>query len=207
MSLLAKESEGTFTPVSAGTKAARCFGVIDLGTQASNNPKYRPSRKVLLQWEIPEETYEFENKQIPMTIMKEYSLTLGKANKESKLRTDLNSWRGRPFTEQEASGFDLKNLLNVPCYLSINHYKKNNGDPGAKVGAIMGVPKGVVVPELSRAVVFYEIAMKKGKEFEALPEWIRKKINTCLEWSPTDEHVPVSTVQEEEQPSDDEVPF
>lgn len=207
MPIIAKESGTDFKPVSPGTKGARCFGVVDLGTQLPNIATYRPQRKVLLFWEIAEECYEVEGKQIPMTIMREYSLTLGKANKESNLRKDLNSWRGRPFTEDEAKGFDIKALIGVPCMLSIAHYKKQDGNTGAKVAAVTGVPKGLIVPELIHDKLYYEIDMGKGKEFEALPEWIRGKVSKCLEWCPTDTHVPTSVAQDEEPADDSDVPF
>lgn len=210
MPIIAKESETTFKPVSPGTKGARCFGVIDLGTQLPNNPTFKPMRKVLIQWEIPEETYEFDGKVMPVTIMKEYSLTLGKKKKASNLRKDLDSWRGTPFTEAEAQGFDIRNLIGVPCMLSIAHYEKQDGETGAKVAAVSGLPRGMTVPPLVHPKVYYEIDLGKGKEFEALPEWIRKKLCTCLEWCPADTQSvaqPSGAGTEEEQLPPEDVPF
>lgn len=210
MPIIAKESGTDFKPVSEGVKGARCFGVVDLGTQVPNNTTYRPSRRVLLFWEIPEEVYELDGKEFPMTIIKEYSLTLGKKNKQSNLRKDLNSWRGRAFTEEEAQGFDLKNIIGVPCMLSIEHYEKQGGSgKGAKVTAVTGLPKGFSVPELVHEKVYYELDMGKGQDFEALPEWVRTKINKCLEWNPSAAQAvapPTGTEPEVEEPVDD-VPF
>ena len=43
-------------PVPAGVHHAVCYAVIDLGTQDPGNPTFRPSRKVMILWELPYET-------------------------------------------------------------------------------------------------------------------------------------------------------
>lgn len=205
---LAKESGTDFKPVSEGTKMARCYGVIGLGTQPSDNPKYKPSYRVLILWEIPEEVYEFEGKEIPMTIMKEYSASLGKKTKPSNLRKDLDSWRGRPFTEEEAAGFPIEKIINAPCMLSIVHYQKRDMAIGAKIIAITGVHKSMQVPELTRETLHYEIDFGKGDQFKALPEWIQSKISRCIEWCPSSQAVPEAAAEVEPEPvEDDGVPF
>ena len=53
MALIAKEGEGTFTPVPPGMHLARCYRVVDLGTQKSEylgTIKHLP--KVMLQFEV-----------------------------------------------------------------------------------------------------------------------------------------------------------
>lgn len=208
MPLIAKESGKDFPPIQGGTKGARCFGVVGLGTQVSDNPKYRPSERVLLMFEVPEETYEFEGKEVPMTILREYPQSLGRKTKPTNLRKDLDSWRGKPFTEQEAAGFDLKNLLGVPCILSILNYTKQNGSPGAKITGISALPKNYEVPALAREPVYYDVSLGKGKEYQALPEWMQKKVASCLEFNPEAVvQAPEQIGATAEDTVDDDVPF
>jgi len=201
---IATESRSDYKPVSAGTQFGRCFGVVSLGTQPSDNPKFKPAKKVLILFELPNETYELDGKQVPSTMVKEYTLSI---NKKANLRKDLDSWRGKPFTEQEAAGFPVENVINAPCMLSIAHYKKRDDSTGAKIVAIAGVPKGMTVPELSRKPVHYEIEMGENEVFKSLPEWLQEKIGKCLEWSPQSATATEPDEHHEEEPGDDSVPF
>lgn len=200
---IAKESGSDYKPVSAGTHFARCFGVIALGTQTSNNSKFKPANKVLVLWELPNETYEVEGKSVPMTISREYTLSI---NKKANLRKDLDSWRGRPFTEEEAAGFPVEKVIDAPCTLSISHVQKTDGGVYAKVVGVSGVPKGMSVAVLTHKPVHYEIAMEENAVFEALPEWVQDKIRNCLEWNQDAAEV-AQTEAEPEQEETDDVPF
>jgi hypothetical protein len=69
------------------------------------------------------------------------TLSLGE---KAKLRWLLESWRGKPFTEDELVGFDVEKLIGVPAYVQIIHRpKKTTGEPKAEVKAIMQLPKGM----------------------------------------------------------------
>jgi len=121
MGIVATASEGntSFPQIPVGMHNARCVRVIDLGTQKqefSGEVSYK--RQVLVIWEVPEQVHNDE----PMTISKFYTLSL---HEKSNLGADLSSWRGRAFTEQEKKGFDLINVLGVPCTLNV--IEGNNG--------------------------------------------------------------------------------
>jgi len=104
MAFVVSESTGgegiSLEPIAAGMYQAVCYGVVGLGTQTPLNPaQENDSGEVFTR-----------------TTSKKYTLSL---HEKSKLRPDLVSWRGRDFTDAELRGFDLENLLGVPCTLQI----------------------------------------------------------------------------------------
>ncbi len=58
------------------------------------------------------------------------------------MRKDLESWRGRKFTQQELQGFDVETIIGVPCLLNIIQEDKG-GETYANVASIMRLPKGL----------------------------------------------------------------
>jgi hypothetical protein len=112
MPIIASDKGGSdFEPIPAGSHQAVCYGVVDLGTQMSNNPQFADARKVCILWELPQERGKFKDKEDqskmvdrPRAISAVYTLSLGtKAN----LRKVLESWRAKQFTEDELKGFDI----------------------------------------------------------------------------------------------------
>ena len=83
MSLIVSEnSESTFEPISEGLHLAICTGVIDLGQQYSEMyDKFQP--KVMVMWEVCDETFEQDGQQIPRSISKEFTSSF---NEKSTLR-------------------------------------------------------------------------------------------------------------------------
>jgi hypothetical protein len=61
------------------------------------------------------------------------------------MRKDLESWRGRPFTQAELEQFDLEVLLSVGAMVNVIHNVKD-GSTYANVAAVMKMPKGMSAP-------------------------------------------------------------
>ena len=184
MSLNASAKSGTVsTPAPAGAHIARCVRVVDLGTQISDGQygvKVQP--KLMLTWELPNELHVFkeENGPEPFVVSQEYTLSLGE---KAKLRAHLQAWRGKPFTNEELEGFDVSKLAGVPCTLNIIHaVSEKNGNVYANIASIAPMMKGLTCPPAILPVIVYDIAEKRSKKFEALPEWVRNKIANCNEW-------------------------
>lgn len=182
-----------------GTFVARCYSVIDLGTQPS---QFGDRRKVRINWELPEEKVVFkeENGEQPFVISKEYTLSLfEKAN----LRHDLESWRGKEFTEEEKRGFDIFTLLGVPCLLTIVH--KTVGDKTyANVQGVGKLAKGMSCPSQINPSVQFEIDEGRSQAFNALPDWLKKKIESAEEWN--NEQHPAEEEQNDDN-TESETPF
>lgn len=175
---VAKETGKDFLPVPAGTHIARNIGVISLGTQPDD--RYPVSFKVMLMFEIPGETIKIEDKDAPMVISRQYTLSL---SEKANLRHDLESWRGRQFTADELKGFEVSNVLGAPCMLSVIHKANAQGKVFANVSGISGVPKGVTCPPAFHKLLKYEVEQGMDETFKALPEWIQTRIKACEEWT------------------------
>jgi hypothetical protein len=184
MGLIAKNSGGDIEPLRADTHHGICYSVIDIGTQPSNNPKFRAKRKVVITWEIPHERIDLERdgqiKNLPRAISRTLTLSL---SPKSNMRPMLEAWRGRAFTETELDGFELKNLLGANALLGVIHERKAdktyaNIASVAKLMASMQKMKG----ELPQ--VYYALDDQKGK-FSIppnIPDWIKAMIMQSQEW-------------------------
>lgn len=192
MSLVAKNDGGERIIIPAGTHVARCYGMIDLGTQYSE--KFGNwSHKVLVQWELPNELMDDGR---PLAISKKYTISL---NEKSNLRKDLESWLGRSITEkEEREGFSLGSMLGAPCLLSIIH-TENGNKVYANVAGVMSVPKGTTVPDLVNPLVSYDVENGADGVFAKLPEWIRAMIAESREFKGDEPEL--------EESSDTDVPF
>lgn len=164
----------------AGTYQAVCVGVIDLGEQYSAAFD-STSRKVLIQFEIPAENYT-DNEGVAHARIQSatYTASLGaKAN----LRKVLEAWRGKPFTEEELKGFDLKHILGVGCMINIIHKQSKEGKEFASISSVMKLPKGTPSPEtLTKPVLFAIDEDTKEEEINIFPEWIANRIKESETW-------------------------
>ncbi len=155
MSLIAKDSgDASFTPVPTGMHLARCYRIIDLGTQKTEfQGTIKYAQKVLIQFEVFGEDENGQplvtSKGEPMTIGKRLTLSLAE---KATLRKDLSTWRGRDFSPEELRGFELKNLLGVYAMITVTRTMGNNGKEYTNIATInpvlpaikkQGLPPGV----------------------------------------------------------------
>jgi hypothetical protein len=68
-------------------------------------------------------------------------------HEKASLRRDLESWRGRAFTDKELEGFDLENLLLKGCLINVIH-EQRGGATFANVAGVMRLPKEMTAPRL-----------------------------------------------------------
>lgn len=160
-------SSVSFAPIPEGTYPAVCNMLIDLGMQYNETYK-NASRKVLIGWQIPDETIEIDGKEEPRAISKRYTLSLSDS---SNLRADLAAWRGRDFTPQELQAFDLRNIVGVGCLIGIIH-KESNGKKYANISSIMALPKGMTKPQMSGNPTVFDLDTDPLDLMDELPKWI-----------------------------------
>lgn len=168
----------TFTPAPPGTHIARCFRIVDLGTQHSEY-KGKPTRRnqVLITWELPNETIETESGERPITASRFYTNSLGE---KANLRQDLEAWRGRGFTDAELQKFDLETVLGVPCMLTV--VAGENGK--TKVAGVTGLPKNTQCPEqINESFSFWLDEEFDYTKFEQLSEGVQGIIKKSEEWA------------------------
>ena len=190
---------GDFSPIPAGIHHAVCYAVIDLGTQPSQ--MFAPSRKVLLIWELPHERGDFKNKDtghvenLPRAISKEYTLSTGP---KSNLRRDLESWRGKPFTPQEAEEFEVGVLVEKNCQLNVSHKPSRDGSKiYANVISVVPLGKGQTKLGTENPPLVWDLPKEGPITFPPqMPEWIQNKIKASEEY--------IESINPQRQPLTDE---
>jgi hypothetical protein len=206
MAIIAKKTE-TFERelIKAGNYVSRCYKMIDIGTcEEEFLGVKKQMHKVRIGWELPTELKIFnpEKGEQPCVIDKEYTLSLSdKAN----LRKDLQSWRGKAFSDEEAEAFDITKLLGVPCMLNIIH------KPGAKdptkiyqeIGSVSPMPRGLDCPPQVNETFVFDFENFDGIKFDSLPDFIKEKIVKTPEYmeaiSRTIEASPFPEIEEDKE--------
>lgn len=178
MSLIAK-SEGNVNieKLEDGVYTAVSSMIVDLGMQ-KNALDSNIRRKFLMVWNIVDEFVEINGEKLPRIISKEYTLSL---NEKSNLRKDLQAWRGKPFTDEELQGFDMKNILNKACQLQIITIEKN-GKSYTNIASIMGLPKGMTVQLLDNIIEFYTTNSETWENLKYIPKWMIEKIKKAEQY-------------------------
>ena len=175
MPLMSSDKGGgsDFEPCPTGTHVARCVSVVDLGFQ---DTPWGAKEKVYIGFEVPSVRVKWTKDDVEhegaAIIGSQYTNSI---HPDSNLGQHLISWRGKSFTEDEKAGFDLFNILDVPCMISVIHNTK--GDKTyANISAIMGAPKGVAIPARETDLLAYSPQdPAKAVNFDKLPEWLQKK--------------------------------
>ena len=110
-----------------------------MGSQTTDyQGERKTARKVLLGFEVLDDETRRDDGE-PFVLSQRYTLSL---HEKAALRKDLASWRGRDFTAEELRGFDLKNVLNAPAFISVVEVTKD-GKVFSNIASIMKVPKGM----------------------------------------------------------------
>jgi len=161
---------GDFTPAPAGNHIARCIQLIDIGThhgEYQGEPTVR--NQIIVRWELPNETIETDKGPQPMIVSKFYTNSL---SEKANLRKDLEAWRGREFTQDEKDNFDLMNILNKGCLVTVIHNEKKK----AKVTTVSALVKGMACPPAANNPSAFWIDEWDDNAYTALPEGFKKLI-------------------------------
>ena len=209
--IVSASASSNFVPVPSGTHLARCYRIIDLGTQKSEYQgeiKYQP--KIMIQFEVHGEDAEGQpiatNKGEPMSISKNYTLSL---HEKAGLRKDLQSWRGKEFTDQELKGFELKNLLGAWCMINVVRRAGRDGKDYTNIEGIMPVPapiKKMGLPDGVNDTKIFSLREPDMELFKTFSDNMQFKIRSTPEWNQTvNEHksAPVGGMADME----DDIPF
>lgn len=188
MPIIAKDnSDQNYEKIPTGTQHAVCAFVEDIGTHEGNYMgKLITRRQIVVCWELSETMTQGDNAGKPFMISKFYTLSL---NQKATLCKDLESWRGKPFTNEERNGFDVEKLIGVNCLLNIIEQEKTDGNTFCKVASIS--------PPLKNMDKL-EVVNKKP------PEWINELRKRSIEYNEPETR---TFDQSEMQYSEDDLPF
>lgn len=187
MSFIVEDTGGNFERCPAGLMLGRCYRIVDLGTQKSEymgQVKYL--HKIMLGWEI--HGTDDAGKQIkmkdgrPFAIFKNYTLSW---SEKANLRLDLQSWRGKAFTQEEMRKFDLKNVLGAWCMLNVIERAGQNGKTYSNVDNVAPVPSMIKQNGLPEAVNPNEIFNLQDPDmaiFANFSDHLKAKITASPEW-------------------------
>ncbi len=123
----------TFTPAPMGLHRAVCCDVVELGWL---DTKWGKKRTICICWQILATMEDGK----PYMVTERYNATLY----ESNLLAALESWRGRPFTDEERKNFDVDSVLGAQCQINVVHNTSSkNGKLYANASAIVPGMKGL----------------------------------------------------------------
>ena len=195
MSMIVKnEGNSEIKQLEPGVYTGIASAIIDLGVQ--ENLMYgKMQRKVMIVWNIVGETVKINDEEKPRVISKEYTMSL---SEKSTLKRDLQAWRGKPFTAEELQGFDLENILNVPCQLQINQEEKN-GKTYTVIAAIMAIPKGMKVEKIDNVYVFNTYDPSTWVNYDLIPNWIKEKIKKAMNLAETELDMYIKDYEEQKE--------
>jgi len=212
VSFYVEDKGGSFERCPPGMHLGRCYRIVDLGTQKSEYMgQVKFQHKVMIGWEIhgvDESGQPIKMKDgRPFAMFKNYTLSWSdKAN----LRLDLQSWRGKPFTQEEMRRFDLKTILGAYCMLNLIERPGQDGKTYTNVAGVSPVPAMIKQAGLPAAVnpneMFY-LDEPDMKVFESFSDNLKAKIKASPEWqklSATPEQAPPPVVQFDD---DSDIPF
>jgi hypothetical protein len=205
--IVSGENTKKFQIAPTGSHLARLYRIIDLGTHKSDyKGKISMLRKVKFFWELHGDDLKTEDGK-PLIQTRNYTLSLGE---KASLRKDLETWRGKSFTEDELRGFDLSNLLDKWCMVTITH-RESNGDTYADAVSVTPVPSVVAKAGLPSGVnptLLFDLQKFDQTTFDGLSQGLKDKIMQSVEMqNKSISQDDVNKKLQEASLVDDEVPF
>ena len=215
MGLTVKASGGssTFKPVPSGMHLARCYRIVDMGTQITTwKGVSKEQPKVMLQFEVHSEDADgnavVTDKGEPMSISKNFTASL---EEKAILRQELENWRSRAFTKEELKGFHLKNVLGAWAMLSVVKEQGNDGNEYTNISSINPVSsqiKKAGLPDGHNELKIFDLKEPDMALFETFGNKIKEKIQSTPEWNkkilPTPKQAQISSGFDD---MTDDVPF
>lgn len=199
MKLVKVESTGDFKKViaPAGVHIARVFRIIDMGTHY-NAHFDKSNRQVEISWELPEEkhTFKAENGAQPLVVSKTFTASL---HEKSALTMLLKGWG----VDLTSDTFELDDLFNIPCQLTLSHNTK--GDKTyVNVDGVSAVHPKLPIPAPIKEQFSLSLDSFDNEIYESLPNWMQEKIASTPEFKEVavaDDSVSAGSV------GDDDLPF
>ncbi len=185
-----------------GSHLARLYRIIDLGTQKSEYMgKVNMLRKVKFFWELHGDDLKTDEGK-PLIQTRNYTLSLGE---KASLRKDLESWRGKSFTDDELRGFDLTNLLDKWCMITVQH-RESNGKTYADAVAVTPVPAVVSkagLPSGVNTTLLFDMQKFDQAVFDGLSDGLKNQIMQSSEFQNKNRKV-LNAIEDDEDLS---IPF
>ncbi len=173
---------------------ARCYRIVDLGTQAKNTEGgVKHQRTVMISFEVHGEwadgTPLVTTRGEPISISQDYNLTL---NEKSTLSKHLEGLRGAAFSDAERNGgFSIKKILGVWAMINITSSLSKNGSTYHDISGLMPVPrliKETGLPDGFNKLGFFSMEDEKPdiEVFNTVSQYHQSRIKQSPEWQAYD---------------------
>ena len=217
MSFIVEDTGGNFERCPEGMHLGRCYRIVDLGTQKSEYlGQIKFLHKVMLGWEIhgmDEAGNPIKMKDgRPFAMFKNYTLSW---NDKATLRLDLQSWRGKAFSQDEMRRFDLKTILGAWCMLNVIERAGQDGKSYTNVANVSPVPAMIKqggLPEAVNKNEMFNLSEPDMEMFNGFSEHLKKKIMSSPEWEKLNKPAPTTAAAPKHAPpmmedEDSDIPF
>lgn len=179
MGLTASNNSTNFTMTPAGVHVARCFRMVDLGSQETEfQGQKKMTHKLMVSWELLGDEMMDDGK--PFSVSKRYTVSL---HEKAQLRKDLEAWRGKQFTPEEEALFDLTKVVGAYCMVNIVHEIGKNGNEYANIASIMPLPKGMPKPDGVNQIVVFNLDSPDIELFNSFSDKLKATIQAAPEWN------------------------
>ena len=164
-----------FEPIPEGMHVARCYSIIDLGTQEIEwEGEKKLQRKIYVTFEIPSIMKEFKEGEgeKPQVIGKKYTLSF---HENARLTRDLTSWLSSKKLEGDMAYWLDEYVVGTECMLNVIHnvYKEKTY---ANIETITPLPTSIKCPKQINPSMNFDLQVFDAKKYAILPEWIQKII-------------------------------
>lgn len=166
--------------VPEGTHVARCFKFMHLGHILNKFNEIRDT--IRFSFELPDVTYVFDEQkgEEPMSISRDYGNFLGDS---TTLKSHLQAWRGKAFTNEEMEGFDVENVVGAACMITVIHKTSKAGKLYAQITSITALPKSVTCPtQVNPTFIWNYNDHFDLKILENLHNYFQKIIKSSIEY-------------------------
>lgn len=154
-----------------GTYQGELIRAYYIGTQVPKNPAYKPSKKIMLVWEIDEPRTESDGNHLIITTVT-YSL-----NEKSGLTRLLKPVLGKSFPVGQNDELDIPAMIGSRMMVAVTH-SDHEGKTYANVASISPLPRGMAPFQATQDAFAWAY---DDPADERVPEWVREKANECLE--------------------------
>lgn len=172
-----------------GLYQAVCVDVWDIWSEKDNFNEGKIKDVTRIVWEINKVCKEEPLVGKPYQVSQKYTASM---HPKANLRRDVESWRGKAMTDDEAMEFELEVLLEKNCQLQVVHNIGSNGITYANVKAVVPLAKGMVKMRPSP-----DFVRKKDRDKEA-----RRANEHANQVPPSEDDWGSRSI-----PEDDDVPF
>ncbi len=186
----AQKKESKFPPaeaLEADSYPGRVVRILDLGVQPQRpftkngvTTEKPPVHQIDVTYELVTEFMKDEDGEPDLTKPRWVSESFPFYSLEAELAKSTK--RYNTIDPKGLAGGDFTQLVGMPCVVTLNQYKKKDGNITNGISAVTPIMKGLVVDELVNETKVFTLDEPDLDVFRSLPQWLQDKIKSNLEF-------------------------